>query len=420
MPINTTHPTYDVGPGDMTSDAYNGNVKCYVEKLQMQSQRDYEAYVNRACYFNVTKRTTDALIGSMLRKPYTSSIEDIHVGCGQTFDTMLSYVLRDIFLTSRVGILVDYDDDKDSPCLIPYNNNCITNWGDDFVVLEETFYQVDPKDKYKKTIRCQYRELTLVDGVYTVNIWRQEGGQASKKWYIAEQYVPTARGQTLDFIPFVFINDRDTTDECRKPVMYNMAQLNISHFRTTADIEQCAHFLALPQPYISGDFADDVTQAALGGQTLWRLEQGSSVGYLEYSGKGIDSLKDIRESKEAQMASIGSRMFAKAGVESAEALRIRSEGENATLVSMVNALEQGMQIALQYYAIWMGVPPESVEFYMNRDFTNVAATPEEINALLTLFSAGQISQETFLQRLYEGEIVDDVDTELERLNSTTV
>jgi len=118
------------------------------------------------------------------------------------------------------------------------------------------------------------------------------------------------------------------------------------------------------------------------------------------------------------MASIGSRMFAKAGVESAEALRIRSEGENATLVSMVNALEQGIQIALQYYAVWMGMDPDSVEFYMNRDFTNVAATPEEINTLLNLLTSGQISQETFLQRLYEGEIVDDVAQEMERLAAT--
>lgn len=418
MPINTTHPTYDTGPGDMTSDAYNGNVCPYIQKLQMQSQSDYEAYVSRACYYNVTKRTTDALIGSMLRKPYTSTFDYIHVGGGQTFDTMLSYVLRDIFLTSRVGILVDYSEEYQSACLVPYNNNSITNWGDDFVILEESYYVTDPKDKYKKAIRCQYRELTLIDGVYTVNIWRQEGGQASKKWYIAEQMQPTVRGLPLDFIPFVFINDRDTTDECRKPVMYNMAQLNVSHFRTTADIEQCAHFLALPQPYLSGDFADDVTQASLGGSQLWRLEAGSTVGYLEFSGKGIESLSRIQEKKETQMASIGSRMFAKAGVESAEALRIRSEGENATLVSMVNALEQGIQIALQYYAVWMGMDPDSVEFYMNRDFTNVASTPEEINTLLNLLTSGQISQETFLQRLYEGEIVDDVAQEMERLAAT--
>lgn len=418
MPINSKHPTYDTEPGDFTSDAYNGDVRKYVKKLQLQSYNDYEAYVSRACYFNVTKRTTDALIGAMLRKPYTSTLDEIKVADGMTFDTMISYALRDIFLTSRVGILVDYCNDSESPYMVPYNNNAITNWGDDFVILQEDYYEVDPDDKYQKTVACQYRELTLIDGVYTVNIWRRQHSTGTEEvWYIAEQIVPSVRGRTLDFIPFVFVNDRDTTDECRKPVMMNLAQVNVSHFRTMADVEQCAHFLALPQPYISGDFADDIQQVGLGGSTLWRLEASSTVGYLEFSGKGFDSLTSLASKKEEQMASLGSRMIAKAGVESAEALRLRNAGESSTLVAMINALEQGLQIACKYYAVWLGQDPEAVEFYMNRDFDNIAATPQEIAALADLLIAGQISQETFLQRLYEGEIVDDVDTELQRLNS---
>lgn len=418
MPINTKHPSYNVEAGNFTSDAYNGDVRKYVKKLQLQSYADYEAYVSRACYYNVTKRTTDALIGAMLRKPYTSSIEDIKVADGMTFETMISYALRDIFLTSRVGILVDYCSDSDSPYMTPYNNNAITNWGDDFVILQEDYYETDPDDKYKKTIACQYRELTLVDGVYTVNIWRKAHSTGTDEtWVIVDQIVPSVRGRTLGFIPFVFVNDRDTTDECRKPPMLNLAEVNVSHFRTMADVEQCAHFLALPQPYLSGDFSDDIQQAGLGGSTLWKLEAGSSVGYLEFSGQGFGSLTGLASKKEEQMASLGSRMIAKSGVESAEALRLRTAGESSTLVAMINALEQGLQIACQFYAVWLGQDPSQVEFYMNRDFDNVVATPQEIQSYTALLSAGQISQETFLQLLYEGEIVADVHEELERLNS---
>lgn len=417
MPINTTHPTYTTEAGDFTSDAYNGDVKHYVPRMSGQSIDAYNAYVNRPAYYNVIKRTTDALIGIMLRKPYTTSINyPIFVADDLSFDTMISYVLRDIFLTSRVGILVDFCEDRQVPMLVPYANGYITNWGDDFVVLKEDYYEVDPKDKYKKEVKCQYRELTLVDGIYTVNIWRKNS--RDNKWYVADSVQPQVRGQPLDVIPFVFINDRDTTDECRKPVMMNLAELNVSHFRTMAQIEQLMYFLSTPQPVLIGGFqGSPPTNLAIGQPTVWVLEPGSSLSYVEHSGAGFNSMKTVADTKEAQMQSLGARMLMKAGVESAEALKIRSAGESATLVSMVNALEQGLQQALSYYAMWAG-DESPVEFYMNRDFTNITMSPQDISALIQLFQAGHLTQETLMQRLYEGEIVDNVDEELQGLVPT--
>ncbi len=414
MPINTVHPTYDNDAGEFTSDAYNGDVKQYLPKLSGQTQQAYKAYAARPVYYNVIKRTTDALIGIMLRKPYTTSLTyPVLVSDGLDFNTFLAYTLRDIFLTSRVGILVDFNEEEGAPMMIPYSNGCITNWGDDYIILREDYLEADPKDKYEKTVKCQYRELTIVDGIYTVNIWRKD---RDDKYKIVESVQPQVRGQYLDTIPFVFINDRDTTDECRKPVMMNMAEINVSHLRTMAQIEQLLHFLATPQPYMNGSFAGEPpTDLAIGQPTVWVLENGVDLKYAEVSGAGFSAMKAIADLKETQMQSLGSRMLMKAGVESAEALKIRSAGESATLVGMVNALEQGVRKALEFYAMWAG-DDQAVEFYMNRDFTNITMNPQDIAALIALFQAGQITQETLLQRLYEGEIVDDVQNELQGLN----
>lgn len=415
MPVNTTHPSYAPEASEFTSCAYNGDVKQFVPKANGWTQQDHLAFVNRPAYYNVTKRTTDALIGAMLRKPYTSSVEDPMVSGQQCFDTLLPNILRDIMLTSRVGILVDYCEENQSPYLTPYCNNSITNWGEDYVVLREDYMMTDPDDKFKKVIKCQYRELTLVDGVYTVNIWREVG---RKSYKIAETFQPAVRGRTLDFIPFVFINSHDTTDDCMHPVMFNMAEINVAHFKSLADIEHLAHFFALPQMYISGGFAGEVSGGlAIGTPNAWILENQSSVSYAQANSSGFDSLMKLIDKKEEQMAALGSRMLAKSGVESAEALKLRSAGENSILIGLVNAVEQGLTMALQYYTIWLGENPDNVEFVMNRDFTNISVTPEEINSLLNLLVGGQISQDTFLQRLYEGEIVDDVEQEKERLNS---
>lgn len=414
MPIDSKHPKYSTESADFTTDAYNGDVKQYIPRLRGQDHSDYKAYVTRPSYYNVTKRTTDALIGAMLRKPHTTNLNDINVSDGMTFDTFLNHALRDVMLTSRVGILVDYDMEQSTPQLIPYDNNSIINWGDDFIILQESFYDTDPDDKYKKVAKLQYRELTLEQGIYTVNVWRLSG---RKDWKIVESYVPSVRGVPLDFIPFVFINSDDTTCDCSQPTMYDLAEINVSHLRSSADLEQCAHFMALPQPYIAGNFQSAVTSMCIGSPEVWMLEPGSSVGYLQYSGVGFKDLMSMIDKKEAQMTSLGGRLLntTKAGVESAEALRIRSTGEGATLISLINSLEQGIKIALEYYTLWMGDNATLVEFYMNRDFTSMMVTPQETDALLRLFQAGQISQETLLQRLYEGEIVDNVVDEKERL-----
>lgn len=415
MPVNTTHPSYCAHESEFTSAAYNGDVKQFVPKGYGWTNQDHNLFVERPAYYNVTKRTTDALIGAMLRKPYTTSVEDPMVAGMQTFDTFLPCVLRDIMLTSRVGILVDYCEVSQSPYLTEYCNNSITNWGDDYVVLREDYMVTDPKDKFKKMVKCQYRELLLVDGVYTVNIWREQGKNSFK---IAETVQPSVRGRTLDFIPFVYINSHDTTDECMKPVMFNMAEINVAHFKSLADIEHLAHFFALPQMYVAGGFDGEMNGiTAIGTPNAWVLSQGSTVSYAQANSSGFDSLMKLIDKKEDQMAALGSRMLAKSGVESAEALKLRSAGENSILIGLVNAVEEGIEQALQMYAIWLGEDPENVEFEMNRDFTNIAVTPQEIDSLLTLLVGNQISQDTFLKRLYEGEIIDDVEAEKVALSS---
>jgi len=54
--------------------------------------------------------------------------------------------------------------------------------------------------------------------------------------------------------------------------------------------------------------------------------------------------------------------------------------------------------------------------YVNRDFLGTRLEPQEIQALLQLYTAGTITQETLLLQLSEGEVLGDdfdVDGELE-------
>ena len=54
------------------------------------------------------------------------------------------------------------------------------------------------------------------------------------------------------------------------------------------------------------------------------------------------------------------------------------------------------------------VPNASIN--LNKDFTAEMLTPQEITAILGLYSAGTITLDQLLARLYESEVVSPIDT----------
>lgn len=418
MPINSTHPQYCVKKTTVCKDAYNGDVLDYVPKLKGQTSSEYDDYRSRGVYYNATKKTVEGMIGAILRKPFQTDMDDVYICEEISLQEFIAGQIREMCLSGRTGILVDWNEGMDSPSLIPYAHSNIINWRADYslIVLSEMIYEEDPKDPYELVEVTQYRELYLDEnGFYAVRIWRSGN---NKTFTVVDQFEPTIRGERLAFIPFVCGNPFDTTMTPHDPVVLNMAQLNISHFKSVVDVEHGTHFTALPTPVIMGDFAQDVGgEVSIGSTTPWHLEEGSSATFLEFNGTGLAAIEKRIESKEEQMASIGSKLLSdRAGVEAAESLRIRSAAESATMVNIVNSIESQVRQALSIYAMWDG-ESEEVEFEMSRDFTGSKLTAQEMTALMQLYLNGTISQETFLENLYEGEITQDVEAEMTRLGT---
>ena len=78
---------------------------------------------------------------------------------------------------------------------------------------------------------------------------------------------------------------------------------------------------------------------------------GAKVGFLEFTGQGLDPVKDALEKLETLMAVAGTRLIehSKKTIERAETLRIRSSGDSATLSSIANTAEKGWRRVLKYY-----------------------------------------------------------------------
>lgn len=425
MSIQTTHPEYDLFLPKIliTKKAFDGDVKDFIPKLSGQTNQEYEAYRSRASFFNVTEKTVYALLGALLRKPYVlEGVAGDEPVCADnsTFIEFIQQCYLSILTTSKVGILVDYNEDYDSPYLVKYTGLDIINWSDNFVVLCEHVYAQDPKNPYKQIVTKQYRELFLdEEGFYTVRIWRKKttpvrGTYTTQDVYqVVEVYQPTYRGKRLEFIPFTCVTPFDTSYNCYNPVLYNLATINIEHFKIAVDIAHVAHFLALPQPYLVGDLANEQQVIRVGTNEIIQLKPGSSLNYLEFSGNGVGFLMDLMNKKEDQMFNIGARFLQfKKGVESNDALNFRFGSESANLILLATSLESGLTEALETYNFWYGAAEDlDVKLSLNKDFTPATLSPQEIQTLIDAYVKNVISLDTLLTRLYEGEVVDNVETE---------
>ena len=402
---------------DLTEDAFEGDVCDFVPQLVNQSKKEYDAYVSRAAYFNMVEKTVTAVCGALTRKPYVlngySEFPLNEYGDGTTF---LQACYRDLLIGARISILVDVDESGASK-LVPYDADDIINWyGDgtkpgDFIMIEQEDLVQNPDNPYEQIEVESWRELYIDEiGFYAVRIWRKQG----KGQFYAEDLEPMlVNGSRISYIPLFVVTPYDTTWEVYNPPLFTQASLNIQHFRQATDLAHYAHFMALPTFTITGDlytYTDDQgnqTQAQIkmgSTQEALHLTQGSTASYTEVSGASFSMLQNEMKNTEERIYIAGSRLLSsKKGIESAEALQLRSGSESAVLDTMVHSMSSSLNAALELCGMIDNVPGASI--ILNKDFTAAMMDPASTKALLELYTAGTITLEQLLSELYAGEVV---------------
>ena len=416
---SVTHPDYKQleRKYDLTEDAFEGEVCEYVPQLVNQSKKEYEAYVSRAAYFNMVEKTVTAVCGALTRKPYVidgySEFPANEYGDGTTF---LQACYRDLLLGARVSILVDVDSSGAS-MIVPYDADDIINWygeGDqpgDFVMILQEDLVPNPDNPYEQIEETSWRELYIDEmGFYAVRIWRKQG---KGQFYATELEPMLVNGSRISYIPLWVVTPYDTTWEVYNPPLFTQASLNIQWFRQATDLAHYAHFMALPTFTIVGDLytytdeSGNQTQAQIkmgSTQEALHLTTGSSAQYTEVSGASFSMLQQEMKNTEERIYIAGSRLLSsKKGIESAEALQLRSGSESAVLDTLVHSMSSALNAALELCGQIDNIPGATIE--LNKDFTAASLDPAVTKSLLELYSAGTITLEQLLSQLYAGEVV---------------
>lgn len=434
MGVDAKHPLYtankstwsrmrDVCDGDASIKAAG---KLYLPAPGGLDKDDYEAYKQRALFYEAMGRTVQGFVGAISRKDpvieLPSQLEpmlDNATADGMSLHELIKTICGETLLQARGGLLVDYDEKKKQPYFAVYQTEDITNWFDDTIVLHETIYEADPKDRFNQVAVEQYRELTLLNGVYTVQLWRKKpetiNGVMVEWQPYGEPIIPNAKGRTFDRIPFFWLTPLGNTPRINKPPLLGLANVCVSHYCSSADLEHGRHFSGLPTLVVTG--VNDPNQVIHVGSlaAIKLMDPNAKVYYAEVAGN-FASLEHALAEKQAMMAVLGAAVFHAdpKGVEAAETARIRKSGETSLLMGVTTATETTLKAALECAAQWAAADGASIEVTFNREFVDTVLDGPALTGLVQAYQAGALSLEQFLYNLQQGDMLapeTDIETE---------
>jgi len=444
MPVNSPRSEYitALARWQRCRDCFEGSdaVKARGTQYLPSVASNYENYIERAEFYNATARTVMGLLGCVFRTApsviFPAALESDLQDVTLTAKPIRAFAMtgfQEVMILGRFGIQVEMTDEPPPgmttprPYWVPRLAEDILSWrtavigGQERlsrVVLSESVEEVDPLDPWVPILVPQIRVLELVDSesaapYYEIHRFRQKKRDKSiesQDWVEFDKpVIPLRKGEPLDYIPFQFFGPSALTPAIEKPPLLDLVEVNLSHYRTSADHEHGAHLTSLPTPWVSGVELDG--DLPIGSSRAWVLpEPNARAGMLEYTGDGLGSIERLSAAKQERMAALGARIIEqqRKSPETAEALRIRSSAEYSVLSTMATTFDQGLNQVMRWHAWWAGIDDvgNDVSFSLNKDFFDTRLDSKEAQVLVAAWQAGALSHDTLFWNLQQGEWIE--------------
>lgn len=460
MTVSSRHPDYEyslplwrkVRTAIQGEEAVKDAGIVYLPKLSGQHDSEYLDYKSRAMFYGASGRTVQGLTGAIFRKPpdikFPEANKELLKTIGrhkEPIEDVAKEIVEACTGIGRVGVLVDAPRTENAkPFITLYAAESIINWlaadgpnGEEIVqvVLEEVVEVRDENDPFLTKKVTRYRVLSLGDpnsdeltqsevdlgDIYFQDVFEEQTTKQNGKNVISLVYlgriIPRKRGgQVWRKIPFQAVNSSSIRLKPEKSPILDLVNVNLSHYRNSADLEHGRHFTSLPTAWVTG--FDPKTELTIGSARAWvSSEVNAKAGFLEFTGAGLGHLADGMKDKEKLMAILGARMLEElpVGTEAAETVRLRQSGEASALSSIALTCSTAITQALKDFADWMSIPSKDISVTLNRDFQTAGLAPNVLQNLILAVQGGLLSWSSFFYNLKRGELIPDHVEEKEEL-----
>lgn len=437
---------------EIVRDVYGGTLwmrdraEKYLPRFARESHDAWEDRAESAVLFNGLRRTSEGLAGMVMRKelefsddvPERTREELANIDLrGRDANIFSLDALTSEVLDGHVGIFVD----------MPPVNPDVRNLREELArnirpfwftvrkqdviaahsmmlggepVLSHLRFRADGIERdgkfgEKRVKRIRQYDLNPESGQVDWIVWElREDAKGSSEWMEAEQGF-----MTIPRIPLAVCHANPARGFflSSEPPLLDLALENVRHFQLRSDRDKHLRIASVPIPVFSG-LSDEGALAVSSDSGIILPAEGKAM-LLEPTGAALGSSRDELRDIEQRMAALGLAMLQRdtRAAETAEAKRIDASQGNASLSSVATGLENGLNQALAFHAMWRGEEPQG-EISVNRDFEKQSMAPEMVRVLLDMVAEGRLSVDTMWESLVRGEILPpgfDPDIERERI-----
>jgi hypothetical protein len=406
-----------------------------------QRQKEYE---DGAICYNFTKRTLSGMVGAVMRKEpeqiipakleYLLQNAD---GSGVGLWQQAQDTLGEIDSVGRGGLLVDAPDVQAAtmaeqnagllnPVLAYYTAENIINWRTErvgsvnrvvMVVLREQYEYQDGADEFSYLCGEQYRVLDVYDGRYRQRVYGFDATGVELTGEVAEIY-PQLGGLDADVIPFTFIGATNNDHTIDDAPLLPLAELNIGHFRNSADNEESSFVVGQPTLFIApGEnmSLQTFTEAnpngvKMGSRSGHNIGAGGNAFLVQAEANNL--AKENMKQKEEQAIQIGAQLITPSQQITAESARLQRGADTSVMSTIAGNVSAAYTQALKWAADMVGAPEDGIYFKLNTDFFLQPMTAQDRAAWMADINAGLLPATAYYAALRRAGVTEWSDADI--------
>ena len=386
----------------------------------------YSQYKTRAYFMNVVKRTKTALVGSAFfnkpsvdLEPQLEYMLDDCDGNGLGIIQKAKQVVGEVTETGRFGILVDFPrvegesskmdiENGARPFFACYKTEAIADWrvkrfgAISKLSAVKLLEQSEMVDEYGFSTGEFYdieRVLYLDD----------EGFYAQKVTGNDQEaiYEPLdANGNRFRQIPFQFIGSENNDYTVDESLLYDLAVLNVAHYRNSADYEESVFKVGQAMLAIYTDNGEDDLSGdfAFGSSNALLLAQGDKAEILQAKPNLL--VENAKNMKLQEMKAIGAKLITPTKQQTAEAARIEHGAEVASISTVSENVSDALTKCLAFADMMLSTNPSfDNAFIMSNEFFFTAMDATMRKTWIEDVMAGNVTKEDYWAALRESRLL---------------
>lgn len=444
--ISTQHPEYAealtewVKIEDITREK---NLHQYLITLNPQdkskeNQVRNQQYRERAQFYALAGETAQGMLGTVFGKwptfkvpPELEYLSKNADGVGNSIYQQSQGLTDDVIRKGRAGLAVSFPTTQGevtreqmqsgdvSARIDRYEPEQILNWRTvtegsrtklSLVVLYQKEYE-EKEGQYEPELVELIREMYLEEGVYKERQWRKS---STEGWTPEPEFTPQdATGQPWQEIPFTFVGSENNDTSIDHPPMKSIVNLNIGHYRNSADYEDSVFYNGQSQPWMSAVGGEHIRLMEkegvyIGSRKLLPVPEGGEFGFAQAAPNTL--VRQAMMDKVDLMIGLGARILQPgSAVKTAEQAAGERETQHSKLSLIASNVSEAYSKALVWVGRYMGVEldPDEHGYTVNQDYTHLGKNPQELRVVMEGFLQGTMPLGDYVRYMQKEGLFDE-------------